>query len=135
MLPLQSTQLPGCRSQRARTTAWLLCPQHMFFELLDHPFIAFASPSPKPADIAARSASHGLALRACQIFWLCPSVHPTFAGRSQSSIEANTHLEAYKKPMPRGPRRNFLAVADSQSQPIFFTSMGIWPTLWHASSK
>ena len=37
--------------------------------------------------------------------------------------------------MPRGPRRNFLPVAESQSQPIAFTSTGICPTLWQASSR
>ena len=37
--------------------------------------------------------------------------------------------------MPLGPRRNFLPVAESQSQPISFTSTGICPTVWQASSR
>lgn len=53
--------------------------------------------------------------------------------RRQIGIAAN--LDAYRNPMPRGPRKNLRDVPVSQSQPMAATSTGIWPTLWQASSK
>ena len=42
--------------------------------------------------------------------------------------------DAYRKPVPRGPRRNFRPVADTKSAPISATSTGSWPMDWQAST-
>ena len=44
------------------------------------------------------------------------------------------HLRQNRKPLPREPRRYLRPVPHRKSQPMRCTSMGIWPTLWVASS-
>src|SRR5437879_7431411 len=57
------------------------------------------------------------------------------SSNSGNAPRSSMRSDTYRKPMPRGPRRNLRPVAARKSHRSAFTSIAICPTVWQASTR